>query len=141
MIDAKELRVGNKVYRDGAIVTILPLNIVEQYQCTLVGRKCFKPIPLTEEILLEYGFERQTSKTLYDWLYIGLPNFLTLNICQSLGVFNKIEIARDFRETECFVDFEFVATIMEPDNENGIAVHQLQNLYHALRGEELEVKL
>lgn len=72
----------------------------------------FRPIPLTEEHLLRFGFEREGNEFRTDW-FLGLS-------------FDVVE--NDFHVYEVRDSFH-ITTIKY--------VHQLQNLYFALTGEEL----
>jgi hypothetical protein len=80
--------------------------LVEDYPLTEDLEYC-KPIPLTEERLLEFGFEKDVSK---------------YNICWFL---NHVYI--------WFVDGKYINELDLPID----YVHQLQNLYFTLKGEEL----
>lgn len=109
MIKPQELRIGNKVLRNGIIVSVDNQTFwdVEKYPDQ------YKPIELTEEWLLKFGFTRQP------WgLVIGSLLFKDKNHeCKEL----TLEIGNGFRTTVKYV-------------------HQLQNLYFALTGEELTIK-
>ena len=57
MIQAHELRIGNYVFDAlGNITQVTPINIVEQFQSNIAKSEYLKPIPLTEEKLIEFGF-------------------------------------------------------------------------------------
>ena len=82
----------------------------------------FKPIPLTEEWLVKFGFEY-----IEHW-----PNY---RIPTNDGYYNSIQLYEnewhynnDSSDAGCY----YVATIKY--------VHQLQNLYFALTNEELEIE-
>ena len=73
----------------------------------------FEPIPLTEEWLVRFGFRKSDLSDrfiIHGWFY-----------------FEKSENGYSFRTIDGFV------RVIE-------SVHQLQNLYFALTGEELELK-
>ena len=109
-----ELRIGNYVngiYDEGEFIA--EVLTVDSEGCLLdangiyelTSLKVIKPIPLTEEWLVKFGFERLGD--------ISFP-FIKSN---------------DFENSETFSLY-------------GIKhVHQLQNLYFALTGEELKTKL
>ena len=64
MIDIRELRIGNHVLYDGKRVKIDQIsqfgNIgLVDITCTLVSPKDLSPIPITEELLKELGFEEE----------------------------------------------------------------------------------
>jgi hypothetical protein len=113
---AKELRIGNLLYNDNVVVTIDARTIFDIWDDA--GLKKYKPIPLTEEWLLKLGFEK-----IYESNY-------------RLKFDHKIHM-------ECGYDFSKV----EDKSEEGFRyfgkyikiqhVHQLQNLFYSLCGEEL----
>jgi len=116
-MNAQELRIGNYVYYvnpngDRVEFQVLGLN---------TDASDIDPIPLTEEWLLNFGFDSH-------------------NI-HSLNKFMSIELGMDG-------DF-FNAFIRQENNDDTVDcilleelkhVHQLQNLYHALTGKELTIK-
>ena len=120
MIKTNELRIGNWYEHDGKYYQVKSIMNGESYPYV-------KPIPLTPEILEKAGFTKGKS--------IGL----TLDI--------------RFDETpfySAYLWFEFLAgsvylyTLDDGHNielANFIYLHQLQNLYFALTGEELEINL
>ena len=112
---AAELRIGNWVEEtysgESGKVDMVVLSIIER-----MSNHSYKPIPLTEEWLVRFGF---VSDPYHDTYQKG---FLILNCDKTRG---KLELW--------------------PDNITGKVlyikhVHTLQNLYHALTGEELELK-
>ena len=128
---ANELRIGNLVYWDipqkknvvHIISAILP-NTLHTQPISLGKHKDYNPIPLTEEWLLKFGFELK-EESFQDTL---LDTFM----------FHKDNI----------VDVEFSdkhKLLYWHDNYTNVyhqeikQVHQLQNLYFALRGEELTI--
>ena len=112
---SSELRIGNYVYFHGDVEEI---NMVDGYG--IIGREeqpsCpieeFEPIPLTEEWLLKFGFEKNDNNQFI--LMEGSVDIL----------FNK-----DLNGWTCD-GINFSINMTEH-------VHQLQNLYFALTGEEL----
>ena len=127
MIKLEELRVSNWVYfRDPArnINTPIQINCIDQYE-HLVGyksesgdifceQKYVEPISLTELMLLKCGFE-ETQLFEDDLVFLFLNGF---------GL--RIDYFEDA--------FYFDDTKIE-------YVHQLVNLYFAITGKELDVKL
>ena len=117
MIEAKDLSIGNLVFvYDTGYEKWLPIKIKkENFNYSL---KNFKPIPITEEWLLRFGFVDNVIKLNSEWLYL------------------KIEL-----------NVQNFDNVLIGDNRNGIRlpyklefVHQLQNFYHSLTGEELKIK-
>jgi hypothetical protein len=110
-----ELRIGNWVEHNqpkrGYYTT------VQESTFSVNVEKLFKPIPLTEEWLLKFGFEKKGQLYIKDFFgdYIGVDveDF-------SIGTYA----------------FGRIAHAPQPTFMN---VHQLQNLYFALTGEELTI--
>jgi len=83
----------------------------------------FKPIPLTEEWLLKFGFEPHGGihfRTIRYSAYIAIGNDGSCGLYNSLSHFNR---GSSYNQ---LIDVEYV--------------HQLQNLYFALTGEELTIQ-
>jgi hypothetical protein len=114
-MEAKELRIGNYVYAK-EIETVKAIGI-EDYiwfdkERNLSVELC-QPIPLTEEWLLKFGFMKiDGSFFKLSFLFYGLKI--------------KDAIGFQFRKGEFLIQLKYV--------------HQLQNLYFALVGEELTFK-
>jgi len=111
-----ELRIGNYVYFHGDVEEI---NMVDGFG--VIGREeqplCsideFEPIPLTEEWLLKFGFEK--ADEIY-FIEFGVYSMTIKEYEKGKYILNP--------ETHFnYVDIEYV--------------HQLQNLYFALTGKEL----
>lgn len=126
---ANELRIGNwvefegKHYRIDSISKTFPTLDTTEFGIGVVDWNNLKPIPLTEEWLIKFGFEDVTSEDFgvdkriktfeKEFFKIYLPEYR----CRLFGI-TYVDAA--------FLKIEFV--------------HQLQNLYFALTGEELELK-
>ena len=121
-MEIRELRIGNYIEYNGEIIkldgSLLCCYIQNELEFPL------KPIPLTEEILLKFGFEKREHKSFFkgkELIYFTFTSnkygFLIWNTIQNQWwVLGKISISQP------------------------IYVHQLQNLYFALTGEELTFK-
>jgi len=132
---ASDLRIGNFVYDiDYYQIEVRALNLggVFDDNGTWFDVDFCEPIPLTEEWLLKFGFE-------FLDLYFneGIPvkdygiNITKCNTVEKLSVSNwdmNISIG-DYYSGEDYV--------LDRDIKH---VHQLQNLYFALTGEELKIK-
>jgi hypothetical protein len=120
-LTANELRIGNlinyweyvsgvwKISKvDWADIKIQSIDPIDNY----------RPIPLTEEWLLKFGFEVNTDYASEDnnW-YDYLKNYVRI----SMPYFTY-----NFENGESEIEIKYV--------------HQLQNLYFALTGEELTIK-
>jgi len=116
---ASELRIGNYVCGLKMEEPIRRINDsiqynykTERYELDDIDLDCFEPIPLTEEWLLKFGFESNPYQDRYENKVIQVE-------CNKLRGY-----------TELWID--------------GMPhikyIHQLQNLYFALTGQELEIK-
>lgn len=126
---ASDLRKGNYVtnepldiFKTGFVIVearnIYELAVHESGQESEYYSKHFKPIQLTEEWLLNFGFKEGRKMIKHPDVFIQFSE-------KRRGVyFITIEIEGNERH--------FVKDIQH--------VHQLQNLYHALTGEELTLK-
>lgn len=121
---ANELRIGNYLMSNGFEVQI---DCIQPTMLAKVGENfytkidLFEPIPLTEEWLLKFGFnEHRTSDV---WF------------AKEWGT-NGVEIIKYDIHYEKYIYLlgAGLAKVLEH-------VHQLQNLYFALTGHELEIKL
>lgn len=120
-VKTSDLRIGNYLHADFA-----PVRVVELSERTFraVEDEVFpeadecEPIPLTEEWLGKLGFEKDSA-----------PNCWVLN---DLVIYTKNE-ANDIRCPHAFT-LNYRGPVLFP------YVHQLQNLYYSLTGEELQIK-
>jgi hypothetical protein len=120
-MEASELRIGNwvnVVYIDKAlnapredvqVDAIVSNGINLEYGDAMYSFDDMNPIPLTEEWLVRFGFDKY--------------------ICEFLKGGFKIEWDKKWRYFFQWYDITYIKH-----------VHQLQNLYHSLTGEELEIK-
>lgn len=111
---ANELRIGNYVNLYGSQATIIPNDFQKWFQNEPNWEnKAFKPILLTEEWLLKFGFTHNGG---YSW------------DCKKLGCQRYIEnhLTKGYFETNY-------------ESKHIQYAHQLQNLYFALTGQELEI--
>lgn len=112
---ASELRLGNWVEQpnDGVTRVTAVLNDLQiKTETGYVDKYCM-PIPLTEEWLLKFGFDETIVE--------GYPLYQS----------NKGFIVEYYVDESVFLILDFEVRVKH--------VHQLQNLYFALTGEELEL--
>jgi len=110
MIDVKDLRVGN-------LVNVVGIGDVKVSHLSSMGvYKDLRPIPLTEEWFLKFGLIKLRSPLL---------SFV-------MGCY-EISIIPTHNEFGVYIPSGRIITKIK-------YVHQLQNLYFALTGEELELK-
>lgn len=121
---ANELRIGNWIMLldKTTQVDVVDYNQVIETEYGLVNLKNVKPIPLTEEWLLNFGFETYTTEK--SKVY-KLGNFMVIYVLKGRFAGNKYLKAFNIS----FSEFGHIKH-----------VHTLQNLYFALTGEELQIK-
>ena len=124
MIQPQELRIANYIEYNGEIIKLDG----SLFCCYIQNELEFpiKPIHITEEILLKFGFEFRNNNKHYGW-YLSVSQNRVLSWCHSK------EISLEF-DTD---DYYYNNTLFDFHCEY---VHQLQNLYFALTGEELTFK-
>jgi hypothetical protein len=115
---SNELRIGNYYDHNGEIKQVTP-SVIDEVFAT--KRSWYKPIPLTEEILLKCGFIRHHNDYYNTRIYI--KNVID-NIEFEWGCF-PIELGSGLIVTNIKLKY----------------LHQLQNLYFALTNEELKIIL
>lgn len=133
MIPLNELRIGNLIY-DYDEHTFYP---IEEIKLNAQGNMCviyrngsfmsteFIPTKLTEELLLKFGFKKINETNVddddFDWVY--RLEIKTNNTEISFGKY-KNELQTFLWSGDCLYHIKYI--------------HQLQNLYFALTGEELK---
>lgn len=143
MIQPQELRLGNYVYDRGEKVIRIDFfeHLENGYDCKFGQNgivdpewghthplteytEYAKPIPLTEEWLLKFGFENDT----YGNFTLSLGDILDVQwVMVSFKYYDLKEWdSTQFSDNNLMYDCKYV--------------HQLQNLYFSLTGKELEVK-
>jgi hypothetical protein len=125
---AKELRIGNLIDKNNEICEVSSIHSdstirifnndkTDTFGCFAL--RIFNPIPLTEEWLVKFGFKKNG-----DWAEIKIPTRA------KIGFFNWNSAECDLVQDGKYYAFK---------NGHIKYVHQLQNLYFALTGEELVV--
>lgn len=123
----KELRIGNyvewnKENYDVDGIDCVSIQVDNGWVHTPIEE--FSPIPLTEEWLVKFGFEQGDQRGYFP------PKFLKKYT--PVLVENKIEVE--------FIDEKILMWMEGNTNVHMRYVHQLQNLYFAITGEELTIK-
>lgn len=131
MVAAKDLRIGNKILRNGKVETVNIINDAreEYYNDFLIGttdglsysQNEFNSIPLTHEILMKCGFKK-VYKSEYTFVF-------------------DCETNSKFGSRWNLVNRQFSISYENIPFYNIKYVHQLQNLYFVLTGEELNINL
>ena len=127
-----ELRIGNLVDLGNRIAKIIEIGHLscvvadlEETQDTIEDYQRTKPIPLTEEWLYKFGF-KDIDKSDNDYITYTDSNhnyYLQLDVRRKDGKYSILDNSFDDLRDFSMVDVMYV--------------HQLQNLYFALTGEEL----
>lgn len=123
---AEELRIGNYLLNDNCIVRVEHIMFsdyclvkTKQNNSITARYELIKPIPLTEEWLLKFGFVK--NKISNEWHF---------------GEFSIWKLSpSDPSKSKIILNLMF-----DIDNPEIKSVHQLQNIYFALTGEELTIK-
>jgi hypothetical protein len=130
MVQAKELRIGNYVYCFDKQTEIDLVHFRDLYE-GIDEEGWYKPIPLTEEWLLKFGFEKKDINKHYrHWKRSDIDFFTLSGFC-----INKY--------SNYLVIGHYWGGTFSLTQRQGLKiqyVHQLQNLYFALCGEELTIK-
>jgi hypothetical protein len=116
---ASELRLGNLIYNKQGNIVYVNTNHLTLLLYGIENE--FNPIPLTEERVLKFGFKKYVS----DDIDIDIDFQISFHKKSSEGL-----IVQLFMDSNGIIFF----------NHSGISlysIHQLQNLYFALTGEEL----
>lgn len=118
---ASELRIGNYVFYRNVETDEWTNDLPIEDGQEIDGADEYEPIPLTEEWLVKLGFEPLIGRVFYS---IDVPNN---------GPF-WLEYTDDLTQLFYTIDGEYTI------GKNIQYVHQLQNLYFALTGDELILK-
>lgn len=117
MIEIKEIRQGNYLHRRGNN-ELVQIKDTETYIKVSRCPQIYNPIPIDEEWLLKLGFNTFGDELC---LKLGHRFFLVFDTC-GFGIFTEN------------TDTDEKAAVL---HEHIKYIHQIQNLYHALTGEEL----
>lgn len=110
-MEAKELRMGNYVSQDGEEIHGLVGLTIHKFELNQIK---LEPIPLTEDILLMCGFEQDVhNQFFYDKGQFSIKR----------NIYSDKETDYSLCGNVSCINFKYI--------------HQLQNLYFALTGEEL----
>lgn len=126
---AEELRIGNYIHIDapisdeGKLIRVSPYHLTELLNQTI----SYNPVPLTEEWLVKFGFE---------YMKCGISG---ADMWQGMGFWTK-ELSTDNITLRGDKNVSRPLKLRDYYNCEIKYVHQLQNLYYALTGEELKLK-
>lgn len=142
-IKASELRVGSFVEQNGRVKQVVAIqtdhDFVYVHLDTWENKTHIlhvKPIPLTPEILEKCGFSYLGNGSyenghMFDKIFVYKRNTLSIGIMLMAGGKLSISFNTNFKTNASMRIYEG----------SEYYLHQLQNLYQALTGEELEVNL
>jgi len=123
---ASELRIGNFVYRNNTqrvVEEIHNSSLKVNNDNTLWNLKKFKPVPLTEEWLEKFWFKVTKGKF----------------IDETYAILNTKDVIFEYwLDGDMYINGMTEESLFVPKEIKH--VHQLQNLYFALTGEELKIK-
>lgn len=125
MINANELRLGNFIKNTFSTDEYKIVERVEEFSIDTnddmyLNVDHIDPIPITKEWLLRFGFEKDADQHRISYYTYGVD-----------FIFDRIE----------YKDGKWILLTIELQcNENIQYIHQLQNLYFALTGNELNIK-
>lgn len=138
MINAKELRVGNilmfdetdtvivtEIYKKKVKFSGVPMARYSKIEATC-GLSDLEPVPITESILLNCGFKKR-NEGFYEVFHIE-----TWNNIRTVSTVFKITLDDLDGPIGVFISGNHVVHLR--------SLHQLQNLYFSLTGQELEIK-
>ncbi len=128
---AEELRIGNLIFCRGEIIKVTMIGeygIQSKTNDATINAKFvtgdLQPIPLTEQWLIDFGFEKKswfTKGIVIECIYYQLADLIVYLVDD----FFEIEVVTKAGQFNLFKKWNHV--------------HQLQNLYFALTGEELQL--
>lgn len=149
-MEVSELRIGNlvkiKTSNDAAFYPVyaidgMGLKVVLGgcRQCEgWKDEKLLKPIPITEELLLKYGFKWNKIYNAYEhedmYVLIGIN---TGESYWKINISNSIPFDKEY-DNKLYLNSEMEYHVSDKPIEY---LHQLQNIYYFLTGKELEVTI
>lgn len=151
-LDITDLRVGNHVLYGDKICTVQSImwgDVLELHILDIPGVQeegaaeplidRVHPIPLTEEILLDFGFESvEGDSERYNPEDKFKDNF---EYRLDVGIFYRDLICKPALGWYVFIQDSDMIEKGNLKSKNIYFLHELQNLYFAITGKELEVKL
>lgn len=118
-MEANELRIGNYIKTKQGVEQFTPFMMFGMYNTEVLSVERFddryKPIPLTEEWILDFGLKKEKDRSMGFNYTNNSKRFKLVRGNKGYGVKNS-----NYYKTKY--------------------VHQLQNLYFSLTGEELTIK-
>lgn len=141
MIPVNELRPGNRIYKDGQMIILNAHEIadvwsqqagIKGFELNLLKPDYYAPIKLTPEILIKSSFEKEDENT-FNINMGGRVLFKLWRVPSTNGSwlwYSRVTAKLGPKEDSIAVDFN------PPQN-----LHNLQNLYFVMTGQELQIKI
>ena len=141
-MNAKELRIGNIIDAGNNTPSPVEWIMLDGNICTSHGSGYeteFDGIPLTEEWLIKLGFRcdenGNASLDVFDYIdEEDEKNIMSISFSKERNREFEISICEDEKDYSDIINVQYIFV------KNIKHVHQLQNLYFALTGEELTIK-
>jgi len=123
---AEDFRVGNLVRVKSSKVAI-PITLIRLSNFS-VGMEDIEPIPVTEGVLSDFGFEKVVDNR-------GVTGYVEYELCVG-----QVNIVVEKEKLPKYEDDEFKFYLDDCYLKHIEYVHQVQNLYYAVSGEELSLR-
>lgn len=124
-MEAKNLRIGNLVKSESEKSEVFELDWdVERGRINYIGDNNYDGIPLSDDWLIDFGFQKYHAWE-YRWMTGGLQ-LIETNGFWYPAVFSHPEMSHEDDQCVSLNRIQYV--------------HELQNLFFAITGEELELK-
>jgi len=151
MIQSNELRIGNYVIfsEDSTILMVGEISekglvVQNEEETTWIEIENFDPIPLTEGILLKCGFEVEKSADIYEYDIYSIQISNNRSLCYCKHPLKNSTTGEKTTDDAWWFDDYFGPSFTNFGDDFWCKIkhlHQLQNLYYALTGEELNIEL
>ena len=134
MIKPEDLRIGNWVNHHGEIITVDGIDDIDVFnkKCGEIPLHSILPIPLTEKILLDCGFDQISDTN----IYVISMHKIGINKLKSLAVYID-----ENSYTAAIVDYYTGVEKTDLLHMDYQHLHELQNLFYSLTKTELIIKL
>lgn len=131
-LTARELRISNLIYKFGEVIPVS----LQTLESIVLDWGVYEPIPLSESWLKKFGFEEGN----HNWWKITYEAFGDTKdefdrMCLQHTVEISVNSSSHYASIQNINDDEQGATV----NYKIEYVHQLQNLFYALTGKELQI--
>jgi hypothetical protein len=145
MIQPEELRIGNWIQTEGGRPVRVNSIFGDRFNLEFINHEPYsspltemEPIPLTLELLERAGFEKETSEDIEE------RTIYSIQVANNTSLYfdPHKDWMRDDYEVEWYLTHEWNNNHFKNDFwKRPKYLHQLQNLYFALTGEELNIDL